>query len=141
FEVSVIAERVLPEIWDAMHAEGRDLNIGVISFYTAQVERLGSAINTACQRRGIDNTVRVSSVDRFQGMERDIVIVSMVFSQADKHKLPTPFLQSPERINVALSRARRLLVIVGSAFSYTMTKFDAAPKYKNVWEHIKRIDG
>ncbi|MBX3460766.1 MAG: AAA family ATPase [Planctomycetes bacterium] len=141
YEVSGIAERVLPEIWDAMHAAGQDFNIGVISFYAAQVEKLRSAINTACQRRGIANTVRVSSVDRFQGMERDIIVVSMVFSQADKHKLPTPFLQSPERINVALSRARRLLVIVGSAFSYTMTKFDAAPKYRNVWEHIKRIDG
>lgn len=76
--------------------------------------------------------IRVSTVDRFQGMERNIVIVSMVRShiiQSSKDQRPDwkrypeygypkqtslGFAQSPNRLNVALSRARRLLVIVGN---------------------------
>ena len=75
---------------------------------------------------------RVSTVDRFQGMERNIVIVSMVRSniiqssknqQPDRKRYPKygypeqhslGFAQSPNRLNVALSRARRLLIIVGN---------------------------
>ena len=76
--------------------------------------------------------IRVSTVDRFQGMERNIVIVSMVRSniiQSSKNQKPDKkrypdygfpiqkslgFAQSPNRLNVALSRAKRLLVIVGN---------------------------
>lgn len=104
-----------------------DKQIGVISFYGKQIKQLRTVA-----REHSSLPIRVSTVDRFQGMERNIVIVSMVRSniiqssrnqQPDKKRYPElgypkqsslGFAQSPNRLNVALSRAKRLLVIVGN---------------------------
>lgn len=105
-----------------------DKQIGIISFYGKQVRLL----RDLC-RSHRDIPTRVSTVDRFQGMERNIVIVSMVRSdiiaetkeQRPDHRLfgaagypkqnSLGFAQSPNRLNVALSRAKRLLIIVGNS--------------------------
>ena len=104
-----------------------DKQIGIISFYGKQIKQL---IGVAHKHPNLP--IRVSTVDRFQGMERNIVIVSMVRSniiQSSKNQKPDKkrypdygfpiqkslgFAQSPNRLNVALSRAKRLLVIVGN---------------------------
>ena len=104
-----------------------DKQIGVISFYGKQIKQL-----RAVAHRHSSLPIRVSTVDRFQGMERNIVIVSMVRSniiqssknqQPDRKRYPDygypiqkslGFAQSPNRLNVALSRAKRLLIIVGN---------------------------
>ena len=104
-----------------------DRQIGIISFYGKQIKQLRSVA-----RKHASLPIRVSTVDRFQGMERNIVIVSMVRSniiqnsrnqQPDKKRYPElgypkqsslGFAQSPNRLNVALSRAKRLLIIVGN---------------------------
>lgn len=104
-----------------------DKQIGIISFYGKQIKQLRSVA-----RAHSTLPIRVSTVDRFQGMERNIVIVSMVRSnliqssrnqQPDKKRYPEygypkqsslGFAQSPNRLNVALSRAKRLLIIVGN---------------------------
>jgi superfamily I DNA and/or RNA helicase len=79
-----------------------------------------------------DVPIRLSTVDRFQGMERNIIIVSMVRSNklaSFQGQLPDEiygesgyplqeslgFAESPNRLNVALSRARRLLIVVGNS--------------------------
>ena len=104
-----------------------DKQIGIISFYSKQIKQLRAI---AHEHKSLP--IRVSTVDRFQGMERNIVIVSMVRShiiqssrnqQPDRKRYPVfgypvqrslGFAQSPNRLNVALSRAKRLLVIVGN---------------------------
>lgn len=104
-----------------------DKQIGVISFYGKQIKQLRSVAHTHPTL-----PIRVSTVDRFQGMERNIVIVSMVRSntiQSSRNQQPDwkrypelgypkqkslGFAQSPNRLNVALSRAKRLLIIVGN---------------------------
>lgn len=104
-----------------------DKQIGIISFYGKQIKQLRSI---AFEHPSLP--IRVSTVDRFQGMERNIVIVSMVRSniiqssrnqKPDKKRYPNlgypvqkslGFAQSPNRLNVALSRAKRLLIIVGN---------------------------
>lgn len=104
-----------------------DKQIGIISFYGKQIKQLQSI---AFKHSSLP--IRVSTVDRFQGMERNIVIVSMVRSniiqssrdqKPDKKRYPElgypvqkslGFAQSPNRLNVALSRAKRLLIIVGN---------------------------
>ena len=104
-----------------------DKQIGIISFYSKQIKQLRSIAHEHSSL-----PIRVSTVDRFQGMERNIVIVSMVRSniiqssrnqQPDKKRYPEfgypkqtslGFAQSPNRLNVALSRAKRLLIIVGN---------------------------
>ena len=61
-----------------------------------------------------DERLIISTVDDFQGDERDIIIVSMVRNPAPGKKFDLEFIKKFERINVALSRARKLLIIVGS---------------------------
>lgn len=61
-----------------------------------------------------DEQLIISTVDDFQGDERDIIIVSMVRNPAPGKRYDAEFIKKFERINVALSRARKLLIIVGS---------------------------
>ncbi|MBP5400533.1 MAG: AAA family ATPase [Bacteroidales bacterium] len=87
---------------------------GVISGYKAQYTQLRKAIyQKSSELQKImpnEETFTISVFDRFQGMERDIVIVDLVKSGID---LNLGFLETPNRINVALSRQKKLLVIVG----------------------------
>ncbi|MHC5202478.1 AAA domain-containing protein [Myroides sp. LJL110] len=117
--------------------------LGVITFYGAQAGLIKKNVP-----EGID--VRVSPVDRFQGMERNIVIVSLVRSNniaeseneiADFEMYPENgyaqneslgFAESPNRLNVALSRAKRLLIVVGNSKHFSKKEI-----YKNVFETIK----
>lgn len=87
-------------------------NIGVITAYSGQIGVIGSRIN----RLDTENSHRVTvdTVDSFQGGERDAIIVSFVRSNPAGH---SGFLEFPEegprRLNVALTRARKRLVLVG----------------------------
>ena len=121
-----------------------DQQIGLISFYGKQIKLLRTLRNEFK-----DIPIRVSTVDRFQGMERNIIIVSMVRSNciaADKKQkadvnlygeLGFPeqkdlgFAQSPNRLNVALSRAKRLLIIVGNSELFRQKEI-----YDNVYQTI-----
>lgn len=121
-----------------------DQQIGLISFYGKQIKLLRNLRNEFR-----DIPIRVSTVDRFQGMERNIIIVSMVRSNriaADKKQkadvnlcgeLGFPeqkdlgFAQSPNRLNVALSRAKRLLIIVGNSELFRQKEI-----YSNVYQTI-----
>lgn len=121
--------------------------IGLISFYGKQIHY----INKMLKEKHSEVPIRLSTVDRFQGMERNIIIVSMVRSnklasfqgqQPDEiyGELGYPlqeslgFAESPNRLNVALSRARRLLIVVGNS-----EHFCRVPIYKNVYEKMQKI--
>ncbi len=80
-----------------------DKEIGIITFYSAQ--------NREIKKKYKGKNYRMDVVDRFQGMERNIVIVSTVRSNPKKN---IGFAKEIERINVAFSRARRLLIVVGN---------------------------
>ncbi len=123
-----------------------DKQIGLITFYGKQVRLLKSLHDDFK-----DLPLRVSTVDRFQGMERNIIIVSMVRSNriaTDKKQKPDfnlfgelgfaeqkdlGFAQSPNRLNVALSRAKRLLIIVGNSELFKQKKI-----YENVYQTIAK---
>lgn len=128
-----------------------DREIGVISFYGAQLKLLDRKCKAHSRL-----SIRLSSVDRFQGMERNIIIVSMVRSdkiaqtldQAPDHRIygelgypvqsSLGFAKSPNRLNVALSRAKRLLIIVGNSELFTAYKSkDGEQIYKNVYNKIR----
>ena len=117
---------------EASNTEGQ---IGVISFYSAQVDRLRRKMQSLRARFEVFS--RADSVDNFQGQERGIVIVSTVRTNGHGG-----FTRSPERLNVALSRARRLLVIVGdSQFFGSVRDKDGKYIYRNVIEKIKANGG
>lgn len=103
--------------------------VGIISFYGNQIKKLKEAKKYTENELKIP--IRLNTVDKFQGMERNILIVSTVRSHLINDEAtgkvvpnvrgregggysPWGFADSPERLNVALSRARRLLIIVGN---------------------------
>lgn len=90
----------------------KNYDLGVIACYTAQFRLLRKTIDRAKGKRKLNvaNKLTVSVVDRFQGLERDIIIVDLVKSG---HVLNLGFMETPNRINVAFSRNKRLLFIVG----------------------------
>ena len=115
--------------------------IGLISFYGKQI----NYINKMLKEKHNEVPIRLSTVDRFQGMERNIIIVSMVrsnklasFQGQQPNEIygelgyPTQeslgFAESPNRLNVALSRARRLLIVVGNSEHFCRKDI-----YKNVF--------
>lgn len=129
-----------------------DKEIGLITFYGAQLRLLRQLQGKYSGKL----TLKPSSVDRFQGMERNIVIVSLVRSnciaenekQAPDYRVYKElgfrkqtdfgFAKSPNRLNVALSRAKRLLIIVGNSAHYSSYKNkEGEAIYKNVFESIK----
>jgi superfamily I DNA and/or RNA helicase len=132
--------------WDNIRDEEKKIQekeIGIISFYGKQVSKLREARATA---KKLNIPIRLKTVDKFQGMERNIVIVSTV--RSDKlnkgnniieanHDIG--FAKAPERLNVALSRARRLLIVIGNKdFFYKFKDREGNPIYKNAIDEIAR---
>ena len=155
-EVEII-RKLLRELYnsDSFHeynnrwSSVEDKQIGLISFYGKQLRLLKEM---AREFNPNEMPIRVSTVDRFQGMERNIIIVSMVRShciQTEKGQKPNytkyredgypkqedlGFAQSPNRLNVALSRAKRLLIIVGDSQLFR-TKEIYDNVYNTVFNH------
>ena len=80
-------------------------DILIVAPYNMQVRRLSEVLGQGA---------RVGTVDRFQGLEAPVVIVSMTASSLDESPRGAEFLFSPNRINVAVSRAKSLAIVVSS---------------------------
>ncbi|GAA5803182.1 hypothetical protein HPULCUR_008658 [Helicostylum pulchrum] len=78
--------------------------IGVITPYTAQVFSLQDVVNKRCK------DIEVNSIDGYQGREKECIIISMVRSNKEGN---VGFLSDKRRLNVAMARARRQLVVIG----------------------------
>lgn len=91
-------------------------SIGVISFYGEQVKRIDRLIRQQVNLSHL--TFRTGTVDKFQGMEMDVILLSMVRNNQEKSG-DIGFANDYRRLNVALSRARELLVLVGSSHMFT----------------------
>ena len=103
----------------------RKAKLAVIAMYASQVNRLVSAL------KGIVPPDDVESVDAFEGRESDGVILSLVRSN---ERAAIGFLNDPNRVNVAISRAKKLLVIVGDS----KTVIGGAPElFGPLFEHAK----
>ncbi|GEO95321.1 TM0106 family RecB-like putative nuclease [Kocuria turfanensis] len=85
----------------------------VVAAYNAQVELVAQELRAAGLRDEEGAGVRVGTVDRFQGQEAPVVIVSMAASSAEGHR-GMEFLLSPHRLNVAVSRGQWCAVLVRS---------------------------
>lgn len=113
FENPLEASLVL-QLLDRMEASYRALGqrreVGVISGYSAQIQTLQARIQPANRDRWVALDIEIATVDAFQGRDRDIVIYSPVRSNWE-HRLG--FMKDRRRLNVALSRARQALIIVG----------------------------
>ena len=103
----------------------RKAKLAVIAMYNSQVNRLVSAL------KGIVPPDDIESVDAFEGRESDGVILSLVRSN---DRAAIGFLNDPNRVNVAISRAKKLLVIVGDS----KTVIGGAPElFGPLFEHCQ----
>ncbi|HZO75689.1 MAG TPA: AAA domain-containing protein [Ktedonobacteraceae bacterium] len=133
---------VLKDIIDKLGASSsqcqiRPLEIGIISVYRAQTNLLQSLYKQQMQDVPADILVEFGTVDAFQGREQDIILLSLVLN--DKNTMPSSFLADPRRINVAMSRARRLLLIFGSTHNYTGLKGEARKFYQKILSVAKSL--
>lgn len=109
-----------------------NVDIGIISPYRAQVQILRRRLKERDEMKPFRNMITINTIDGFQGQERDIIVISMVRSNKDGE---IGFLRDLRRMNVAITRARMKLIIVGD--SSTLTKH---PFYKKLYKYIKNYD-
>uniref|UniRef100_A0A9J8BGF7 RNA helicase n=1 Tax=Cyprinus carpio carpio TaxID=630221 RepID=A0A9J8BGF7_CYPCA len=92
-------------------------DIGIITPYRKQVEKIRKALNTVAELNKWKE-IKVGSVEEFQGQERRVIIVSTVRSSVNYVKMDQDFnigfLSNEKRFNVAMTRAKALLVVVGN---------------------------
>ncbi|PIC82609.1 AAA domain-containing protein [Sporosarcina sp. P1] len=115
-------------------------SVGVISFYGEQVKRIDRLIQQEIRPKQLH--CRTGSVDKFQGMEMDIIILSFVRNHGEKNG-DIGFAKDYRRLNVALSRARELLIIVGSSEMFTVKTKNASTRdmYKQLREVVEHQGG
>lgn len=136
------AELVLNKVRELQDAGLRSREIAVIAPYAAQVRHL--------RERSPDggfegSTLEIDTVDGFQGREKEAVIISLVRSNSNGE---IGFLADTRRMNVALTRARRRLIVVGDSstigghefYSRMLEYFESIGAYHTVWEETP-LDG
>lgn len=149
-EVDLVIESLL-YIEGELQAQGFTKNnpkeIGVISFYGAQLLEIRSEIRSLQLDGHFEcMQIRTNTVDRFQGMEKPIIILSMVRSKTGR---VGDFVKRYQRINVAMSRAQELLIIIGA--EKTFSRFDveindknskivSKPVYRSIVKEIKQVN-
>ncbi|WP_153722174.1 DEAD/DEAH box helicase [Sporosarcina cascadiensis] len=107
------AEKATEEAKRSGRMDKNDLkSVGVISFYGEQVKQIDRMLQQELRPQHLH--CRTGSVDKFQGMEMDIIVLSFVRNHGDSGG-DIGFAKDYRRLNVALSRARELLIIVGSS--------------------------
>ena len=117
------AVRIIDLIKDLISKNsGRSLDIGIISFYKGQVKLINHLLEENFPKSVLEN-ISCNTVDSYQGKEFDIVILSGVRSNtATTPEKSLGFIHySASRINVALSRAKKLLIVVADADTYRKT--------------------
>jgi len=114
-------------------------SIGVISPYSEQVKFLRASTEDDEVFRDMDITV--NSIDGFQGQEKDVIYISLVRSNSDGE---IGFLADERRLNVAMTRARKKLVIIGDLSTLSVSKLfsdladhvEAEGSYRSAWEYM-----
>ncbi len=109
------------------------IDVGIISPYRAQVQYLRRLLMKREYFKPFRRFISINTVDGFQGQERDIIVISLVRSN-DEGQIG--FLRDLRRMNVAITRARMKLIILGNA--PTMTRH---PFYHQLWQYIDNLSG
>lgn len=132
--------RELEKLIREVGAEEWNYTIGIITPYSAQVERLAKLAEVSEEISHLARFVTINTVDAFQGQERDIIAISFVRSN-DKSEVG--FLSDIRRTNVAMTRARKKLIMVGDSatlgtHSFYLELLDYVQQkgfYRSAWEN------
>ncbi len=127
----ITLERYLSRIGKQRILDER-IDTGIISPYRAQVQYLRRQIKKKEFFKPYRHLISVNTVDGFQGQERDIILISLVRANDDGQ---IGFLRDLRRMNVAITRARMKLIILGD--STTMTRH---PFYKKLYEYVEGME-
>lgn len=106
-----------------------NVDFGIISPYRAQVRLIRRLLKMQRFYRRIRQQISVHTVDGFQGQERDVIVISMV---RDNDQGQIGFLSDLRRMNVAITRARMKLIIIGNSETLTKHKF-----YNTLFGHFR----
>jgi Superfamily I DNA and RNA helicases and helicase subunits len=107
------------------------IDVGIISPYRAQVQYLRRLLMKWEFFKPFRRQISINTVDGFQGQERDIIILSMVRSN-DEGQIG--FLRDLRRMNVAITRARMKVIILGDVPTLTRHPF-----YRQLWQYIQSL--
>jgi superfamily I DNA and/or RNA helicase len=107
------------------------IDVGIISPYRAQVQYLRHLLKKREFFKPFRHMISINTVDGFQGQERDIIVISLVRSN-DEGQIG--FLQDLRRMNVAITRARMKLVILGNPATMTQHPF-----YRKLYDYAEKI--
>lgn len=107
------------------------LDVGIISPYRAQVQLLRQLLRKSEFFKPYRRFISVNTVDGFQGQERDIIVISLVRSN-DEGQIG--FLRDLRRMNVAITRARMKVIILGDRATLTRHPF-----YRKLWQYIQAL--
>ena len=107
------------------------IDVGIISPYRAQVQYLRRLLMKREYFKPFRRLISVNTVDGFQGQERDIIVISLVRSN-DEGQIG--FLRDLRRMNVAITRARMKVIILGDR--HTLAKH---PFYRRLWQYIHHL--
>ena len=107
------------------------IDVGIISPYRAQVQYLRRLLTKREFFKPFRRQISVNTVDGFQGQERDIIVISLVRSN-DEGQIG--FLRDLRRMNVAITRARMKVIILGDR--QTLTRH---PFYRQLWKYIYHL--
>ena len=132
-----IVLQLLEKLEEKCRERSRRPSVAVITGYAAQVERLITRVDPENDGRWRNLRIEIATVDSFQGRECDVVVYSTVRSNKEKK---IGFLKDRRRINVALSRARELLVIVGDHFMMQTATVGFGPElnpFASVLDHFR----
>lgn len=116
-------------------------SIAVISPYRQQITLLKEQLEHSPDLQQYGDRISVNTIDSFQGQERDIVYISMTRSNPESR---IGFLSDIRRMNVAMTRARKKLVIIGDSATLSQTPFyadfltyaETSNAYQSAWEYM-----
>jgi ATP-dependent RNA/DNA helicase IGHMBP2 len=122
----------LEKLIQTVGIEDWSFTLGIITPYSAQVERLTKLAEASEELSAVDRYVTINTVDAFQGQERDIIAISFVRSN-DKGEIG--FLGDIRRTNVAMTRAKKKLIMVGDSATLGTHDF-----YTALLEYVQQKD-
>jgi len=132
-----IIQKILKQIATDIKNQNLQYTIGVITPYKAQKELLQQEI----KKKDI-KMLDIGTVDSFQGSDRDIIIYDCVRSSKEKKKAKIDFIADEKRLNVSLSRAKKLLIIVGDMdFLHKAHVNEADNPFINIIQYINENKG
>lgn len=132
------AELSLAKLKEYIEKIGRErfldekIDIGIISPYKAQVQYLRQLLKKDSYFKPYRQYITVNTVDGFQGQERDVILISLVRANEEGQ---IGFLNDLRRMNVAITRARMKLIILGDVSTLTRHPF-----YKRLYNYVESLN-